>query len=472
MTTAVLPFPTERQAERPRRVAIYCRISLDKAGDELGVQRQQALCRSLVEARGWSDVEVFTDNDYSATSGKKRPAYTQMLARVERGHLDTIVCVDQDRLLRRPIELETLISHAEKLGLWVVTANGDLDLTNEDGQMRARIQASVAAHEVAKKGKRQKRAEAQARELRKPPRRWSFGYRPGGMELDPGAADAVRDAYAYMIETSGRGSLAEIARRWNEAGLTTSFGKPWTHIGVRSVLLNPRNASLQTFGRTETGEKGTWPEIVPEETFRIVAALLADPARRKVVDSGVRKWIGAGVFRCGRCGEPMSSDRAHDTGRRVYKCKTKHLTRVAEPIDELVLATIEARLARPDVADLVTVEAPEDRELSAQATALRAHMRRLEQDYGDGEIPARVWREQTARKQSELDRVEAQRAAIRRTSELAPVLSASDPVAAFRALDVTRKSAMIDVLMTVTVLPSTGGSRPFDPATVRIDWAV
>jgi len=45
------------------RAAIYCRISRDKVGAGLGVERQQADCRALAERLGWSVVEAFSDDD-------------------------------------------------------------------------------------------------------------------------------------------------------------------------------------------------------------------------------------------------------------------------------------------------------------------------------------------------------------------------------------------------------------------------
>ena len=54
--------------------AIYCRISADKNGEALGVQRQEEECRGLAKTRGWTVIEPpFVDNDFSAFSGKLRP---------------------------------------------------------------------------------------------------------------------------------------------------------------------------------------------------------------------------------------------------------------------------------------------------------------------------------------------------------------------------------------------------------------
>ncbi|MFE5588747.1 recombinase family protein [Streptomyces sp. NPDC056549] len=66
---------------KPKRVGIYVRISKDRKGRELGIQRQENACRELCERLGWGVLRVYTENDVSAstTSRRSRPAYAEML---------------------------------------------------------------------------------------------------------------------------------------------------------------------------------------------------------------------------------------------------------------------------------------------------------------------------------------------------------------------------------------------------------
>ena len=63
------------------RVAIYLRQSQDRAGDELGIDRQREACQQLITARRWATAAEFIDNDASATSRKPRPQYDAMMSR-------------------------------------------------------------------------------------------------------------------------------------------------------------------------------------------------------------------------------------------------------------------------------------------------------------------------------------------------------------------------------------------------------
>jgi len=61
------------------RAAVYTRISRDFTGAVAGVARQEQDCREKAASLGWEVAEVFSDNDTSAYSGKRRPRYEAML---------------------------------------------------------------------------------------------------------------------------------------------------------------------------------------------------------------------------------------------------------------------------------------------------------------------------------------------------------------------------------------------------------
>ncbi|MGB2918439.1 MAG: recombinase family protein, partial [Candidatus Microthrix parvicella] len=72
------------------RAAVYARISSDD-GSALGVSRQVEDCRKLADGLGWEVAEEYIDNDVSAFSGKRRPAYERMLADLVDGFRDAVL---------------------------------------------------------------------------------------------------------------------------------------------------------------------------------------------------------------------------------------------------------------------------------------------------------------------------------------------------------------------------------------------
>src|SRR3974390_11159 len=179
----------------PKAVAIYCRISLDRAGEGLGWERQEALCRRLAKERGWPVAEVYVDNDRSAYSGKPRPGYERMLADIGVGLRDAVVCVDLDRLTRRPAELEAFMDLADRRGIALANVSGDTDLSTSDGRFRARIMGAVARQESEKKAERVAREHEQSarRGIPRASRR-PFGYEKDGITIREEEAALIRDA--------------------------------------------------------------------------------------------------------------------------------------------------------------------------------------------------------------------------------------------------------------------------------------
>ena len=77
------------------RAAIYLRISLDAAMDGLAIDRQRQDCEALAEQRGWDVVHTYVDQSISASKKDvDRPDYDAMVASLERGEIDAIICWD------------------------------------------------------------------------------------------------------------------------------------------------------------------------------------------------------------------------------------------------------------------------------------------------------------------------------------------------------------------------------------------
>src|SRR6516162_9674816 len=102
-----------KSTKTTRPAAIYVRISQDRAGAGLGVERQETECRALAKRQGWAVTEVYCDNDLSAFSGRRRPSYERMLGDIEAGKITAVIAWHPDRLHRRSAELERYIGVCE-----------------------------------------------------------------------------------------------------------------------------------------------------------------------------------------------------------------------------------------------------------------------------------------------------------------------------------------------------------------------
>jgi site-specific DNA recombinase len=207
------------------------------------------LCRD----RGWLDTAEFVDNDFSATNGRRRPAYQQMLTDIREGRIGAIAVWDLDRLCRQPRELEDLIDLADEKGLLLATVTGDADLSTDNGRLYARIKGAVGKSEVDRKSARQRAA---ARQRANAGKAWvtcrPFGYAEAnkdgtGMQIVESGAALLRKAYDDV--RAGR-SLRGIANEWNDLGVRTPLsskgnrgGNPFAAVVLGKLLRNPHLAT-------------------------------------------------------------------------------------------------------------------------------------------------------------------------------------------------------------------------------------
>jgi DNA invertase Pin-like site-specific DNA recombinase len=446
------------------QAAVYLRQSKDQHGTGLAIARQREDCLKLCRERGWEPTE-YVDNDVSAFSGKKRPAYVQMLADIAAGNLDAVVAWDLDRLHRRPIELEHFMELADQHRLALATVSGDTDLGTDNGRLFARIKGAVARAEGERKSARQKRAALQAVAQGRPaPGPRCFGYERDGMVVRESEAKIVRQAYASLLAGT---SLYGITREMNASGFTTPAGRPFKDNGVRFMLLNPRNAGL----RAHLGEiKGpaAWPAIVDRDTYEAAKALLTDDERRTNRIGTARQWLLVGLMQCGRCNDGTTvrvtyRDYDKDGKRvRVYRCRNyAHIARRADFCDWRVSERVIARLSRDDARDLLVDDDREDlAELRTEQSTLRMRLDQLAEDFADGIITRDQFLAGTERLRGRLGDIEARMVHVDRAPLLADLVTASDVGKVWERLSLDRQRAVIDLLYTVTLLPGVRGKKP------------
>lgn len=494
-------------AVKRRRAAIYCRMSQDREGAGLGVERQRADCEAKAAELGWTVTAVHVDNDVSAYSGKPRKGYRALTADLEAGTADAVLVWHTDRLHRSPAELEDYVKLCDEHKIVTQTVQaGLLDLATPSGRMNARMLGAAARYEVEHKSERTKRAQRQAAEAG----RWLGGLPPlgwnvqpdGTATLDRAAARRIRRATADVLAGV---SLGSIVSAWNAAGFTTgthahgcedkakcvtagrrnrgvdcpkSTPRTWTYTSLRQVLTRARNAGLtQLHG--ETVGKSMWPALVSEDQWRAVCALLANPDRRRS-QSNRAKWLLAGIALCGSpgCGLPLRSatvfsNRARGTTRTVYRCPAVgkgHVARSAVECDDFINGLIERRIAQPDFAEVLTDDSarPDAEALRGEAVALRQRLADLPKQLADASIPAHVTTEALRAIQDRLRAVERDLAAAGRGSVFAGVVNAADPVKAWQASPIERRRAMVRAYLLVTVLPSGRRGNVFDPDLIDV----
>lgn len=404
---------------------VYCRISQDRSGEGLGVDRQEADCRELAARLGLEVTRLFIDNDVSAYGGKLRASYNEMLSLIQSGEVDAVICWDSDRLHRQPRELENYIDACRQGGATTYAVKtGEIDLSTAAGMAIARTLGAWARYESDHKSDRLKRAKQQAREQGK----FHGGAIPYGWDIvdkmpviNPEQAKAVKMACDMVL--AGQ-SIAAIIREFQSRGIKTARGgDKWNHASLREVILRPKIAGLREVDGDLVADPG-YQAIVDEEVWLGVRAVLSDPSRRLSFDNR-NKWLLSGIATC-ECGSTVKvgATRDHRGGRRaVYRCKIDgpgHVNRQAAQVEMVVNTRMQLLFSVMETSAPLASTAV-DSTLAAEANGLRARMSEAAVMAADGLITMAQLGQMTERLRGKLSGIE--------------VLMASHAIAASQTFD-------------------------------------
>jgi DNA invertase Pin-like site-specific DNA recombinase len=462
----------------PRKAAIYARISSDD-GTALGVARQVEDCRRLAESLGWAVAEEYVDNDVSAFSGKRRPAYERMMEDLADGSRDAVVGYHPDRLTRRPIELEQFVDTVTAAGVRHVrfVAGGPVNVADGDSLLVLRIQGAVAANESASKSRRVRRKMDEVAASGRP---HGGAFRPFGYEADkvtvrPDEADTIRALVARYLAGE---SLRSLAAWLDSQGVRTVAGGPWTTTTVRSVISSARIAGLREH-RGEVVGPASWEAIItPAERDKVLTRLASfkNAGRRTP-----RRYLLSGLLRCERCGHRLYAS-ARATSRR-YVCQSGpdhggcgRMTVAAEPVEELIAEAVLYRLDTPELADALAGRAAEDEQAAALAESLAADKARLDELaalYGEGQIGSREWLAARHPIEARIADTERRLARMTHSDALTGLVGNSVELRSrWTALGLTRQAAIVAAVLDHAVVHPVDphASRKFDPARVEPVW--
>lgn len=482
------------------RTAIYCRISFDRRGEGLGVERQEAECRELADRNGWTVTKVYVDNSVSAMSSAKRPGYTAMLKAIKAEQFDKVVVWDADRLHRRNVELEPYIDVTERAGVdtHVVTA-GHYDLSTVTGRMTARIIGAVAQQESEHKAERIRAAQFQARQAGRPRTdgQRSLGYEAvdGRLVVVQHEAEAIRDAASKLLAGV---TLRQIARDMRAAGINTTRGNPMTAESIRDTLKQPRIAALVGWNPQDRqgrrlrrnvkvldGVVGDWEPIIDADTWHAVRAVLDNPDRRTNKRGNEVVNLGSNLYKCA-CGDDMGAKyRKLENGTRYrrYYCRRRldldpgrglHSACHADELDAYVTEVVLARLERIDIRAhlaLSSGQVDEVARLNGRRGELRARLNDLDAAVAAGTLSLDRYLAVAPKIEEQLGQLDGQLADLAGADNaLTPLADTDDVRAWWDAAPIDLRRGVLDALVTVHIERGLPGRTRFDPDRITFEW--
>lgn len=482
-----------------REYVLYLRKSRGRSG----IARQRTITTAHIERLGGTVAGEYTDTDRTAyrqvgaAGPPQRDDFARMLADLPRRPGLGVAAWHADRLTRNSGDTEALIEVCAAGGHPVETPRGgSYDLGTANGRKRLRADALDASYEVDHMTERIVAAknEAAAAGMWLGGRR-SFGYGPDGVTichhelvvteaeaqrrgLDPlrmipthrGERALVVLPYDEAAELAAMAaavlageSVHAIARGLNARGVRTASGRPWPDTEVRKVLLKPRNAGLMTHRGEITGP-AVWPAILDELTWRKVRTILTDPARR-TTPGPARRWLGSGLYLCGVCGSPVfataTGARNGRPARPVYRCRASrgHFARDAHNLDAWVGSWISGLIARPAVLAALRETGPDTRALEVELAGIRDDLDELARQAGARQIDVRQMGITSRGLLERAGQIEQAISGASRAGVLAVLTAGSGP-AVWDEMTLDGQRALLEALITVTVLPSPKGRTP------------
>lgn len=483
------PLPGSTRSVMPetptRRVGIYVRISRDRAGQRAGVERQRADCEALAARLGWEIVRVYEDNDISASSGRHRPDYEQMLADSAAGVIDAIICLNVDRLTRRLVQFAAFMAHIRQHRVAFATTEGD-STENTNGRLILGIKANLAEAEAERISDRTRREKAErAGQGRVNGSRLAYGHNSDGT-VHPEQAAVLREVASRVLAGE---SLYAVVDDLNRREVPTLRGGTWRRGTLRTMLTSGRLCGWREWTPVESGRKSRGagdliapspdlePIITREDTDRL-RALMTDPARRTARRVS---HLLTGILVCGRCGGGLNSRSDNGQGRR-YACirtpgssKCGGLSIVAPQVDAMAVAALHEALRG---ADLTAPTDDEDEVIAEAVRALGEYRERLTSlaaDYADGLLSRPEWLAARTRCEARIREAEAVTVRTERRAALATLPQNSELLpSAWEGMTLDQQRAVMKaVIVRIVVRPAVTRGRPYlDPSRLEIEWRV
>lgn len=318
--------------------AIYARVSTEEQAREgMSIDTQLDKLMAYARLQDWSNVVPFVDEGESAKD-MNRPALKRLIELVKKGKVARVITMTVDRLSRNLLDMLNFIELCEAHNTAYVCITLNFDTSSPIGRMVLQILAAFAEFERAMIASRVKINMSQIvskkkRYLAVPP----FGYqfdKEGKLVIVEEEAEWIRRAVDMFIAGYGYRSIAVF---FNQNGIKTRKGKPWSSSTIRSMLTNELYTGKVIWSRRYYDKKGKmkWRDesdwVVAENAHEpIIMADQWDEIQKRItrrMPRGGEKQMKhrlSGLLICGHCGHRMVSRRYGSKGpnkdRMIFVC--------------------------------------------------------------------------------------------------------------------------------------------------------
>ena len=310
-------------AEKPLRVAAYCRVSTDSDEQSGSYEAQiEHYTNKIQTTFGWSLAGIYADDGISATSMLKREQFNKMISDCHAGKVDLVITKSISRFARNTVDCLKTIRELKELNLPVVFEKENINTMESSGELLITIMASLSQQEsqsISQNVKMGIQYRFQQGKVRVNHSRF-LGYTKdpttGGLVIEDKEAAVVRRIYRDFLDGAG---FAEIARALEEDFVPNGAGNlKWHPTNVKQILQNEKYVGDALLQKTVTTDflskrrvkndgsvqqyyvEGDHPAIIPRPVFEAVQEEIEGRAGQR----GTKHYLTGRVI-CEECGEKL-----------------------------------------------------------------------------------------------------------------------------------------------------------------------
>ena len=321
------------QAQRGKRCYLYTRVSTEMQIEGYSLDAQKEVLLNEAKLQRMTVVEVFSDEGKSGKNTTGRPAFREMMHRIEThaDDVDYVLVYKLSRFGRNTADVLSNVQLMEDFGVHLYSVEDRIDSADEKGKLMISILASVS--EMERENIRVQTMSGRIEKAREG--KWNGGQPPYGYTLQNGIlvvdedeAKIIRLIFDKFI--NGDMSMNQIAKFLNENGYKKKLRQNNTYerfatTFVKNVLDNPVYCGYIAYGRRGSekvnGKRNEY-HIVKKSEYglyegqheALIDREMWEATRYKREQTGI-KWekkhsmehahVLSGLLRCPVCGAKM-----------------------------------------------------------------------------------------------------------------------------------------------------------------------
>ena len=347
-----------------KKIGFYIRVSTERQVKvvEGSLKNQDQLLTHHVEFKSklsneqWVIVDRYVDEGKSAKDTKGRPEYQRMIQDIEKGKIDTVLCVSLSRISRSTRDLLDMVEYFKEMNVDFICLKEDFDTTTAQGKCFLTIMGALNEFEREQTSERT-RSNMLARAERG---LWNggqlLGYNlniekkgyiiPNDEEkiivnfcfdayLECGSilktCDVANSKGYHTKEYSTKGGNFHTSKKFGYTPMLKLLTN-LAYIGKREINKYRMHKSQENLPEDQRYRvvKAVWEPIVDEDKFYNVQKLLKENCQHKYNGAKPTKHfylLNGGVLGCRKCGSAMEGRSCYGNDRKkmyyYYSCTNR-----------------------------------------------------------------------------------------------------------------------------------------------------